>query len=243
VRPNLRSPSEDSKLAEWQRIIRRIADEHFRQGWNHYMFRLVRAVFRANPKLSSEGGFIMSWLAENYVDSALMLLRRELDKQHGTDNLRNLLFDIADHPSILTRARYRAMWPSSSCNLADKGFTKFPLIRPSENPDEDHIDPNGVREDLNTLLDAAEALRTYAECTRAHRTPEQAIDTTKLTFRNLHATIRDVRNVVNRYHVLLTASSIVEWEPIAQFNTIAPFMQPWVTDLDSVRAFLDEVEP
>lgn len=71
--------SDDQRLAAWTRIIRRIADEHVGQGWNDYMFRLFRAVFTANPALSEEGGFIIKWLASNYVDSALMLLRRELD--------------------------------------------------------------------------------------------------------------------------------------------------------------------
>ena len=39
-------------------------------------------------------------MVENYVDSALMLIRQELDRQAGTENLRNLLFDMIEHPTV-----------------------------------------------------------------------------------------------------------------------------------------------
>ena len=66
------------------------------------MFRLLRAVFVTNQHLSEEGGFIFRWMVENYVDSALMLLRRELDRQDGTENLLNLLLDMIEHPRSST---------------------------------------------------------------------------------------------------------------------------------------------
>jgi hypothetical protein len=87
------------------RVIGRIHDEQVNQGWRHQLFRLVRGVFTTNRQLSDQGGFLFNWMADNYVEAALMLVRRELDIQAGTENLRNLLEDIAEHPDVLARAR------------------------------------------------------------------------------------------------------------------------------------------
>ena len=49
--------SDDARHDAWVRIIRRIYDEQRDQAWGHYMFRLLRAVFTTNQRLSEEGGF------------------------------------------------------------------------------------------------------------------------------------------------------------------------------------------
>ena len=72
--------SDDDRYMAWRRVIERVYDEQVRQAWNHYLFRLLRAIFVTNPRLSEEGGFVFQWMVENYVDAALMLLRRELDR-------------------------------------------------------------------------------------------------------------------------------------------------------------------
>ena len=76
-------------------------------------------------------------------------------------------------------------------------------------------------------------MRVYAERTRAHRSPDQGIDHT-LTFRDLHAAIVEVRQVAGKYYALLTLKSVARWEPEAQFDTMEPFMGPWVVDADAV---------
>ncbi len=107
----------------------RIYNEQVSQGWRHQLFRVVRAVFENNARLSEEGGFIFNWMAENYVDAALMLIRRELDVQAGTENLRNLLEDIIDHPYVLTRARYVGRWQPGDLDIANRAFDSFGPIR------------------------------------------------------------------------------------------------------------------
>lgn len=225
--------SDDDRFQVWVRVVKRIYHEQVDQVWGHYMFRLLRAVFATNQRLSDEGGFIFSWLAENYVHAALMLLRRELDQQAGTENLRNLLFDIIEHPGALTRARYRATWGADAPferARADRAFDSFAPRRVDGNPDADCIDPAVVRTDLDGMIRDAERLREYAERTRAHRTPERNADTSDITFQALHDAISDVRRVVGKYYALITQSSIAKWQPVPQYDTIAPFMQPWVTD-------------
>jgi hypothetical protein len=157
--------TEDQRHDEWARIIRRIAEEHVGQAWSNYMFRLLRAVFNVNRRLAQSGGFLGNWIVGNYVDSTLMHLRRELDRQDGTECLLQLLLDMLDHPTVVTRTRFIASWPANTRDwLADETFSKY-----AGSSSAGHIDPAMIRADL-TRLEEAEALRVHAE-----RTLEQGL--------------------------------------------------------------------
>jgi hypothetical protein len=162
-----------------------------------------------------------------------MSLRRELDVQSGTENLRNLLLDIIQHPEVLTRARYVGQWTADEQGRANASFDSFNPARVAGNPNGDHIHPAQVRADLNQLVDDADSLRQYAERTRAHRTPDPGIDQ-YIAFRELHTAIADVRQVVGKYYALLTLKSVADWESTPLFDTIAPFTRAWVTDQRAV---------
>jgi hypothetical protein len=198
------------------------------------MFRLVRGVFTTNQQLSDEGGFVFNWAAENYLDASLMVIRRELDVQSGTENLRNLLEDIIEHTGVLSRARYRMQWTTDK-DQADSAFDAFDPLREAGAPEHDQFNPVVVQADLDHVVASAERLRTYAERTRAHRTPERGIDRT-ITFRDLHNSIGDIRRVVAKYYALLTLYSVAEWEPSAGYDTLAAFTRPWVVDRRAAEA-------
>ena len=196
---------------------------------------LLRAIFLANKKLSDEGGFVFEWMAENYVDAALMLLRRELDQQAGTENLRNLLFDMIEHPTIMTRARYLSKWGQEGRWHANRTFDRFKPRQAGGDGDADHIDPDIIQVDLDRLVSSAEQLREYAEQTRAHRTPQRKVDTASVNFDAMHKAIAEVRRTVAKYYALLTLKSIAQWEPVPQYDTLEAFTRPWVVDRTAVE--------
>lgn len=233
--------SDDERHEAWIHVVERIYDEHGDQGWNHYMFRLLRAVFDNNERLSDEGGFIFNWIVEIYVQSALMLLRRELDQQARTENLHNLLLDIIEHPSVLTRARYRAAWDAHGFDRAqaDKAFDLFSPGRVTGTADADYIDPAVVRADLEQVGKDANEIRIYAERTQAHRTPKPNLDTPDIPA--LHKTISDVQRIIAKYYAIVTLGSVIaHWEPVVPFDTIAPFMRAWVDDRNPVDEAMAE---
>jgi len=172
-------------------------------------------------------------MAEYYLDAALMVVRRELDVQDGTENLRNLLEDIIEHPEVLTRARYRRQWKRNDDSLANRAFDSFRPTKVADSVDDDYIDPAAVTSDLERVVADGERLRVYAERTRAHRTPEQGVDTS-ITFRDLHQAIADLRIVVGKYYALLTLATVAEWEPVAQYDTLEPFASVWMKDAYAV---------
>jgi hypothetical protein len=234
---------DDARYDAWIRIVRRIYDEQVAQAWGYYMFRLLRAVFVTNQHLSEHGGFIFRWMVENYVDSALMLLRRELDRQDGTENLLNLLLDMIERPVVVNRGRYLTRWgPDQPVHRwhANRAFDGFGLILIAGQPEADHIDPTVIRADLDRINTGAEHLREYAERTRAHRSPDPGLDTARMTFGALHEALGSIRDVIAKYYALLTQASIGQWEAVPQFSTIQPFARPWVEDRAAVERAVQE---
>jgi len=59
-------------------------------------------------------------------------------------------------------------------------------------PADDHIDSAVVQADLDNLVRQGEAVRVYAERTRAHRTKTKNLNNA-LTFRDLHAAMRTLK--------------------------------------------------
>jgi hypothetical protein len=235
-------PDDDARYDAWIRIVKRICKEHHDYAWGHYLFRLLRAVFVANEQLAAEGGFLFKWMALNYVDAMLMLLRRELDLQGGTESLRNLLLDMIEHPSVLTRARYLARWEGTDHELvrwhANRTFDGYGTIRVPGQPEADYVDPAIVQADLGRVIAEAEQVRVYAERTRAHRTPEATFDPAATTFNTLHETLAGVRDMIAKYNALLTQGMIGQWEAVPQFSPIQPFTKPWVVDRETVRRLI-----
>ena len=166
-----RGLDDDAKLAEWRRVVDRIVQEQWAQGSRHRTFREFRAVFVANPALVESAGFLFNWAAQNYIDAALMLLRRELDLQAGTENLRNLLLDIIESPQVLTRARYVSLWGDVDARHPERPSEVFDTFAPKKvagHSDRDFIDPEVVQRDLDELVARVEHVREYAERTRAN---------------------------------------------------------------------------
>ena len=228
----------DARYDAWGRAVERIYREQVHQAWSHYLFRLLRAIFTTNQQLSQEGGFVFRWMVDNYVDSASMLLRRELDRQAGTENLRNLLLDIIEHPTVASRERHRSRWAKDrplDRLFADRVFDRLNPIHVTGNRDADYVDPDVVRSDLDRVDAVVEQLREYAERTKAHRTPDRGLDTAGMTFGALHDAIAGVRNVVGKYYALLTLSSVAQWEPVPQYDVFEAFTKPWLVDLAAVQ--------
>jgi hypothetical protein len=229
-----RTISQDERFRAWVRIAGRIQREHVWQGWNHKVFRLMRAVFESNDRLSDDGGFLYEWMARNYLDSTLMLLRRELDLAAGTENIRNLLIDIAENPAVLCRSRYREQYPSDTCfdvETIDRIFDEVGPLQVQDNRNDDHVDPAIVRADLERIVGDAERIRVYAERTRAHRTPTPQGDPPTVTIEEMHQTIADIRRVIGKYYALLTLHVAVSWEPVAQFDMLKALQTQWVSNV------------
>lgn len=247
VRMPLTSPnlSPDERFSEWGSAIERLRQEHVSLGWSQYVFRLLREIFNSNEQLRRTGGFLMDCFADWYVTHALMVLRRDMDKRSGTENVVTLLYDMKDHAEILTLERFLASWETKdprALEYAEERFESWAPLTKRERPEDTHVSPDRVQRDIDELGDAVESVRRYAEMTKAHRTPETD-PRPQLTYGDMHAAIDQVRKVLNRYYSLLTNSSMAFWEPVPQYSVFECLKHPWLADdPEVIRAVAEAID-
>lgn len=105
--------------------------------------------------------------------------------------------------------------------LAKTGVTGFGIS--------DHIDPVAVQADIDTLRADTEVAQNYVEQTIAHSTrgePET------ITFAQFNAAVDATTPLFQKYYARLTMSSMMQLEPVPQYNTHLPFTFPWDATCD-----------
>src|SRR5438105_1935156 len=155
----------------------------------------------------------------NYVAAIAMTLRRELDHQK-TANLRHLLHEMDERPQVMTRDRYRALWPENDRRDrvwgADRDFERRQILRIPDDPERDHIAPQQFKSDREQLITQTELVREFVDRTFAHRSPEKPAT---VTLKQVHDAVTAIVEMFKKYYVLFTASSLGTHRPIAQYDT------------------------
>jgi hypothetical protein len=225
---------EDELFADWVAWVRVVKNDLGHLARNRTIFREVSKVFQYNLHLQSVGGYLYQWMRSNYIDSAAMSLRREIDDAQHKGFI-HLLGEIAARPRVLTRSRFYDTWgpPSSEEGRwhRQKAFETLPLIRYLDDPMLDHLDESAVLSDLRRLKVETATAKAYIEQTVAHRThgsPEP------ITFQQFNAAIDALTPVFGRYHTRLTLQWIPDLEPTVQYNAHEVFTFPWDVTCDGL---------
>lgn len=153
---------------------------------------------------------VHDWLRENYLDSVLMGLRRILDGTKRTKSLLTLLEELRAQTSILSYDRFRTLWRNGEFGdiAAAKAYRQF-------SKDGRSFDPSTIEADIRCLKTDYSKILGYVNTNVAHRTADatQGSENTTITFGELHAAFDEAGRVINRYLLLLTASTVLEFEP------------------------------
>jgi hypothetical protein len=170
-----------------------------------------------------------------------MSFRREVDWANHYGFI-HLLEEIKSRPQVLSRRRHHQLWGPEPSPLGDQlvneDFERMPFVRTGKDPMNDHLDPESVRTHMDELREQTKVAHRYVEQNIAHRTHHRG---GTLTFREFHAAINFLMRTFKRYYARLTLKAIVQFEPVAQFNTHEPFTFPWCVVVD--RAWQDAGVP
>ena len=155
------------------------------------------------------------WLRSNYTESMIVGFRRILDRTKGTRSLIKLLDRISQDCQEFTFARYLSLYSITAeehhVELAAADFSLF-------SGDGKTIDRSLVEADINRLRSDSKELIEYANSRITHWRPDQPQQAVlKLTYDQLHKAFDDVGAVLNKYHLLLTASQGT-YEPAMPFG-------------------------
>lgn len=221
----------DQLWEEWRNDLERIRQDIHELFSSRRTFRDIAAVFEQNKRLQEVGGYLWDWMRISYASYVVMRVRRETDDQGNTINLHQLLKEIETRPDVVTRGRFFEM-----LNLPEGHFlqevnqryftnTWMPIGSPASDNPVDQIDPSRVREDRGALQVAAERVREVANKDVAHRA---RVDVKDLTIPEVDAAFDAIEATLTKYYTLLHGASLMQAEPVPQFDTRAVFTFPWI---------------
>lgn len=188
------------------------------------VYRMIRDMVMRNPALPKES-VVFEWIAAGYVYTAAITVRRLVDLRRGTISLRRLLEDIAARPVGVTRAWFvdnydpqlSEVLPGQGRSAADRDFDEL------AGAPEAHASADVVKADLNSLREAAAAIKRYTDEHLAHHSAQPT--TPVPTYADLDAAIDTIAQVADRYARLLMVGRVME--PIVPEAMEAVFQVPW----------------
>ena len=221
----------DDLFREWMQDIERIRLDIHELFSLRRTFRDVADVFRGNSRLQQVGGHIWGWLRVNYVASVLMRVRRQVDSQQNTVNLRQLLEELCQRPEVVTRGRRRAVHGPIEGEYVrrsvEDAFTEIWVREGHADPDNDHVSAIVVAEDLRGLDAATQRVADVANRNLAHATRVSVED---LQAPEVDAAFDAIESILKKYYPLLTDKGLSAAEAAPQFNTHEVFTFPWIDE-------------
>ncbi len=209
--------TDDERWQQWQEWFQTIFEDVQSALINRTIFQEVRAMIDANPKIQKHSSFY-EWMANVYADSGLMAVRRQLDTDTRSVSLTRLLKDIAEHPHVLSRDRFVALYRWELQDLAHRDFDR------EVGQGAPHIDPHVVEANLEAFREATADIERYGTKRVAHLDAEGP--TNVPTFGELETVLELLRTLLKKYMLLLRAVSYDD--PVWVYDWKAIFREPWI---------------
>lgn len=200
--------------------IERVYDETVTLFAYRSFYRGLAEMTQANDTIPPSSFFdaLGAW----YATTQAMGVRRQTDSGADAVSLARLLANMADHPQVMTRARFAALWDDEEHwrRRADEQYDRYAGERAET------IAPEQYRGDLERFQETARPIKDYVDRLVAHN--DQRELTRVPTYAELNEAIDLLEEMLNKYMVLLKATSVPSADPVHQQDWKQAFTVPWL---------------
>jgi hypothetical protein len=213
----------DDRLYEkWKQWIERIYDETVALFAYRSFYRGLAEITEANEEIPPTSFFdaLGAW----YATTQAMAVRRQTDTGADAVSLAKLLVNMGVHPHVMNRDRFLSLW----------GDEEHWQMRGSEQFDKyvgdggDQIAKEYYEADLERFQRTAQPIKDYVDRLVAHN--DQRELSRLPTWAELNDAIDLLEEMLNKYMVLLKATSVPSADPVHQEDWKAAFRVPWLRE-------------
>jgi hypothetical protein len=157
-------------------------------------------------------------------------IRRQVDSDKRSVSLRRLLEEMRDHPTVLSRVRYRRLSRMANAHaprrFVDHGFDR--LVGPGQR----HVSPKAIGREIRTLETKTDRLKGFVDKRIAHH--DRSRVRRLPTYQELGSAITYLEFLVLRYLALFRAVHRQSLLPPWTYDWKEIFRHPWIPreDLD-----------
>lgn len=183
-------------------------------------FETLRGIARANPAVHHPADFY-NWITGSYASAATMAIRRCDDVSWDSQSLGRMLYEMLEHPDVMTRRAHLALYTSSS-NFGHWTFDSIAGVGRQA------LGPRVIRRDLRRVERACSRIRRYANKRVAHRAGRGAIRRAP-EFVDIKKALCELEDVAKTYHTLFTAKSLADLKPVRTYDWRVVFTRAWLS--------------
>jgi len=201
------------RALNWLRVIQ---TELIEMMVNDHIFRELRGIISANKKLQSAESIFYEWMGTVYAHYAAVAVRRQLLAKKPNVSFHRLLLELKEYPHLIPREYCRAFDHYSDKNCDECVGSDMGVA-----------DPSQIQKDINSLIQAADRIREYADKIVAHR-DEKGLKRRAPIFLHLSECLIDIEFIFLKYLALMTGepkNTLLpafddEWKSIFRFTWI-----------------------
>jgi hypothetical protein len=213
---------EDTLYEKWKGWIEKIYNETITLFSYRSFYRGVGEMTQNNQNIPPSSFFdaLGSW----YATTQSIAVRRQTDLDRQAVSVARLLSNMAANPTVMTRSRYTSMYDDEGHwqTRANGTYDKY------AGEGAETIAPERYQADLDEFLKVAQPIKDYVDRMVAHNDQRELTDLP--TFKDLNAAIDLLESLLNKYMVLLTATSVPSADPVHQADWKAAFRVPWLQE-------------
>jgi AbiU2 len=211
----------DSRVRKWKRWIENeIRAEVLGMNNQRAIYEEVGRIVKENGELPPSHFF--NFLRDTYGATQALAVRRQAEVGTRVISLATLLAEIAGDPERLSREWFLSHYDSYA--RAEVGVPVW--AEKFGGNVGDHVDPDLVRADLGELRGGTAKTKDLVDKHLAH-TDKKPLKNPP-TFKELHDAVETVNKQFQKYVLLLTVSSYATLVPVAQYDWLAIFREPWI---------------
>jgi hypothetical protein len=209
------------KLDEWLTVL----DSEITELYvSQYIFKEVRDIVRANPKVNIGSSFY-EWMGSAYASATTVAIRRQLDQHADSISFLNFLTLLWDTPQTISRARYVGLYKNLggpgvlSRSLGEGDFDRIVGIG------QEFLNPLTITKEITDLRRKTEVLRKYVNKRVAHYDKDPPAQPP--TYGHIDEAIGHLGDLLKRYLLLFRCADRPDVLPVWQYEWKAIFKHPW----------------
>jgi hypothetical protein len=192
-----------------------------------YYYKEYLKIIQSNKEIASPSDFY-EWIARNYYESALMNIRRLVDKHRGVISLHNLVMELHNEPGLITKEWYledvekhRNDEPPTTYDYGEQHFVD------TYTDDGESLSVRKIEEDLAEIYKLRLRVEGYIDnCLAHHNQGKKGKQQIKTEL--VEEVIGEVEKLVIKYVDLFRLGSFETLLPVYQYDWQEVFYKPWI---------------
>jgi len=192
---------------------------------SRYFYREFIEIIDGHPVLR-QGNHFLTWIANNYLFSASMSLRRLLDRRRDTNSIIQLINALKQNKDLLSRKRYVRKFLEGSGFTIDDANYFFDRIA---GRGVSHFDITGTDIGMRKIENKWNRLKTYIDERIAHESRSKTKDLPMVS--DLDECIDRLGEIAKSIIEVLACKSIESFTPEIQYPWKEIFNFPWIQQI------------